>query len=180
MLLEVLADPRGAFVMWTRTGQLFYFGFERNRGINWRMFIFSIFQVMRVLHESSFYQNILISIQYTASLKVIWKGITYRIIWMTGRSLLIHLLMQIFISCNEAFSSSSFLLYTAMPGHAVQQENKSALLDLLDALAYPSELYVGTLLDQPSTRESYTTPNERYRSTAVLIPREYFCSYNIF
>ena len=93
---------------------------------------------------------------------------------------MIHLLILIFISCNEAFSSTSFLLYTAMPGHAVQQENKSALLDLLDALAYPSELYVGTLSDQPSTRESYTPPNERYRSTAVLIPRAYFCSYYIF
>lgn len=38
-------------------------------------------------------------------------------------------------------------------GHALQQENKTALLDLLDVLAYPHEDYVGYVGDKEKDKE---------------------------
>ena len=55
----------------------------------------------------------------------------------------------------------AFVMWTRT-GHAVQQESKSALLDLLDVLAYPSEVYVGSTAEKPPVIVS-DTPSDRYR-----------------
>jgi pimeloyl-ACP methyl ester carboxylesterase len=70
-------------------------------------------------------------------------------------------------------SRGAFVMWTRT-GHAVQQESKSTLLDLLDVLAYPSEDYVGYVGDkEPPVREQST--EERMRraidaSTTTPIP----------
>jgi hypothetical protein len=56
----------------------------------------------------------------------------------------------------------AFVMWTRN-GHAIQQENKSAVLDLLDALAYPSEEYLG-YTPGPSGGES--------RPSTVVTPAE--------